>query len=431
MSAAGQKVIPEGWHRHFILLLMTGVYIVNYLDRQIVGILLPEIKAEFHLSDTQLGFIAGLGFAFVYSLLAIPLGVLADRANRRNLIAACLALFSVANLACGLVTNFLQLMVGRFVAALGETGTSPAINSLISDYYRPHERAHALSVYATGLSFGLLVAYFCGGWMDQHWGWRAAIMVSGVPGLILVVMLFLLVPEPARGLHDTGQHRSSPPFPTVLKYLFTQRSFMRLTLGSAMLTFNGNVVLSFMPAFLQRTHGMLPADRGIALALMSGIGGALGTYSAGVLASYMGKRRDIRWNMYVVALITLLQLPLLPLAYLSSSLTITIVALILPFALLAGYSGVTLATVANLVPIGLRAQALSIHGVVIGLFGVAFAPIATGWLSDILHDSFGFGEDSLRWSMLILSFSSMSLAVLGYWWTSLGLAEDVERVQKS
>ena len=428
MSGTAEKVsVPEGWYRHFILMLMTGVYVVNYLDRQIVGIMLPEIKAEFALSDTQLGLLHGLAFAIVYSVLGVPIGWLADRVNRRNLIAGCLALFSAATYACGLVANYWQLLIARFFTGVGEAGTGPAINSLISDYYRPSERARALSFYAAGLNIGLLVAYFGGGWMVQNWGWRTAIMVAGVPGLLLTVLLFLFVPEPPRG-HRDGGAKAAPPFLSVVKYLLTQRSFMRLTLGSAMLTFNGSVVLAFVPAFLDRSHGMDPIERGISLALMSGVGGALGTYGAGILAGRLG-RTNIRWNMYLLSIITLLQLPVLPIAYLSNDIALATTALAIPFILLAAYSGITLATVANLIPIGMRAQSLSIHTLMTGLFGVSFGPIATGMLSDALQPA--FGQDALRWAILILCFASMLLAVLAYWWTSRDLAEDVETNQRN
>ena len=137
-------------HRHYVLFMVTLVFVVNYLDRQILAILLPLIKAEFKLSDSALGLLAGPAFAVIYATLGIPLALVADRMNRRNIIAGSLALFSLMTVFCNYASSFTQLLFARFGTGIGEAGTGPSINSMIADLYPPKERATALSIYSAG-----------------------------------------------------------------------------------------------------------------------------------------------------------------------------------------------------------------------------------------------------------------------------------------
>ncbi|MEJ0042689.1 MAG: MFS transporter [Rhizomicrobium sp.] len=183
-------------NRHYVLVMVTLIYVVNYMNRQIVNILLPQIKAEFHLTDTQLGLLAGPVFAVVYAVLGLPLAQVADRVNRRSLIAVTLALFSATTFLAGFVANFVQLLVARFTTGIGEAGTSPAVSSMISDIYPPEQRATALGFYSGGLNIGLLIAFFGGGWFAEHYGWRAAFMAAGAPGVVLVFLFLFTVSDP-------------------------------------------------------------------------------------------------------------------------------------------------------------------------------------------------------------------------------------------
>ena len=146
--------------------------VINYLDRNILNILLPAIKAEFRLTDADLGFLSGTVFAILYATLGMPLAWLADRANRRNVIAYSMMLFSLMTVFSGYAASFGQLVAARIGTGVGEAGTSPSVNSVISDLYAPKERAGALSFYAAGLNVGLLIAFAGGGWVEQHFGWR-------------------------------------------------------------------------------------------------------------------------------------------------------------------------------------------------------------------------------------------------------------------
>src|SRR5256885_873136 len=213
-------------YRHFVLAMLTLVYVVNYLDRQILSILLPLIKKEFAAPDAALGLLSGTVFAVVYATLGVPLAIFADRMNRRNIIAASLAIFSLMTVLCGFAARFWHLVLARFGTGIGEAGTGPSINSILTDYYPPRHRATALSFYSAGLNIGLLLGFFGGGWIAQTYGWRQAFLAAGAPGLLLAVIVLLTVREPQRGsaehLADVGV---APPFAVAVKRLWSLRSF--------------------------------------------------------------------------------------------------------------------------------------------------------------------------------------------------------------
>src|SRR5690348_11267467 len=254
--------------------MVTLVYVVTYLDRNIPAIVLPEIKKEFALSDAALGFLSGTAFAITYATLAMPLAWVADRANRRNVIAASLALFSAMTVVCAYAGNTLQLIIARIFTGVGEAGTGPSIQSIISDLYRPKERGTALSIYSSGLNIGLLVAFFGGGLIVQHFGWRMAFLISGVPGLILVLIFLFVVPEPPRGhVERITDDSRAPSFISAVALLWSLRSFRWLAIGTALSAFGGYAGITFIPLFLTLSHGMSPASRGFALALLTGVAG--------------------------------------------------------------------------------------------------------------------------------------------------------------
>src|SRR5258708_18046482 len=175
--------------------MLTLVYVINYLDRNILNQLLPSIKAEFHLSEAGRGFVSGTVLAILYATLGVPLAWLADRANRRNVIALSMVLFAAMTTFSSFAGSFVQLVFARIGTGVGEAGTSPSVNSSISDLYEPKERAGALSFYATGLNVGLLLAFFGGGWIEQHFGWRSAFLAAGLPGLFIPIIKALRQPK--------------------------------------------------------------------------------------------------------------------------------------------------------------------------------------------------------------------------------------------
>jgi predicted MFS family arabinose efflux permease len=413
-----------GVSRRYILVMLMLVYVVNYIDRTVLNILLPAIKAEFQLSDAALGLLSGTSFAVFYATLGIPLAWLADRTNRRNIIALSLALFSSMTLLSGMVTSFTQLVLARLGTGIGEAGTSPPVNSIISDLYERHERAAALSFYAMGLNIGLLISSFGGGWVAEHYSWRTAFICAGAPGLLLTLAILFTVPEPRRGqvenLADSGV---APALSETIGYLWAQRSFRFMALGCALSAFGGYAGSSFIPTFFARNHGLTPSEIGLVLAGLFGVVGGLGTYFSGVLADHLGKR-DVRWNMNIVALAIVVALPFFPIYFLSSNLTLVLFAGILPTAIGAAYIAPAYAMVQSLVPLRMRAQAAALLLFILNIIGFGLGPLCVGALSDAIKPI--FGVDALRWALLA-TVVTWILSAICYWRAGRRLPEELER----
>ena len=186
-------------YRYYVLAMLTLTYAFSVMDRQVMSILLEDLRAEFLLDDTQLGLLSGLAFALFYSVLGIPLARLADRSSRINIIAVCVAIWSVMTALCGAAQNFVQLFLGRVGVGVGEAGSSPPSHSMIADYFAPNERSLALAVVMMGASFGSLFGLVLGGFVAESYGWRMAFVAAGVPGLLLAAVLKISIREPVRG----------------------------------------------------------------------------------------------------------------------------------------------------------------------------------------------------------------------------------------
>lgn len=415
-----QRIVgSRGW----VLGVLTSIYLVNFIDRQILAILLPQVKAEFDLSDTVLGLLVGPTFALFYATMGLPLALLADRVNRRRLIAASLALFSAMTIACGLVVQFWQLAVARILTGVGEAGTGPASQTMITDLYPPERRARAQAVYATGANLGVLVAFAAGGAIAQAWGWRVAFIAAGLPGLVLTLVLLATVRDPQRGANDPARaaQEAAPGFATVMGQLWRSRAFRYTALGACSTCFTAYALGSFFPLFLDRSHGMSTRDIGIVMALIMGVCGGLATYGAGHLADRFG-RRDLRWYAYVPALAALAPLPLAPICFLAQDTGVALAAAIVPLSLTAAFIGPTIAVVQRLVPLRSRATAVATLILIDNIVGLGLGPQFVGLASDLWRPA--LGEDSLRYAMLA-AMGGSAVSVFGFVMAARHLRADI------
>ena len=428
LEDASVELQPAAPRRSYTLFLLTLVYVVNYLDRQILGILLPFIQHDFHLDDAQAGLLSGTVFAVVYASLGIPLASLADRFSRRNIIAGSLAIFSFMTVLSGYAVRYWQLLLARFGTGIGEAGTAPAISSMIADLYPPQQRATALAFYSAGLNVGLLVGFFAGGWVLQHFGWRAAFFASGAPGLLLAVLLLVTTEEPVRGAVDVTQDReAAPSFWATVRYLARMPSFCWISLGCSMSAFGGYAGVFFIPKFLYVSHHMTPEEVGVALALLAGVAGALGTYLSGVFADRLGAR-DVRWNMYVPIIAAFFALPFFPVFYLAPSTLVALTAAIGPSLMGAAYLAPSYAMTQAMVPLRMRAQAIAILLFILNMIALGLGPLTIGFVSDVLKPF--VGNDSLRYALMTGMVTSM-IGAFCYWRASRTLAEDIGRVAEA
>ncbi|HEY1961785.1 MAG TPA: MFS transporter [Rhizomicrobium sp.] len=438
-AEAAEAVLPDGpvlaasaparaavstSYRTYTLILLTLVYVVNYLDRQIVAILLPQIQREFTLSDAQLGFLSGTAFAVIYAVLGVPLAVIADRVNRRNVVVASLAIFSLMTVLSGYARQFWQLLLARFGTGIGEAGTGPSINSMIADLYPPERRAAALSFYSAGLNVGLLVASFGGGWVAQHYGWRNAFLAAGIPGLLLSIYLLLGVREPVRGAIDNlKDDLPAPSLWSVIRGLWSQRAFRWMAIGTSMSSFGGYAGIFFIPKFLIVSHHMSLVSVSVVLALLAGVPGALGTYLAGVFADRYGAR-DVRWNMYVPIIATFFSAAFAPVFFLTPLTAVALIVGVVPYMMGATYVGPAFAMTQAMVPLRMRARAIAILLFILNIIGLGLGPLAVGKLSDLLKPA--LGADSLRYALTATIFTGLAGAFC-YWRASRTLGADIAR----
>ena len=402
-------------YRWTVLVMLTLVYTFNFIDRQILVILQEPIKADLGLSDAQLGLLSGFSFALVYVTAGIPIAWLADRANRRNIVAASLAFWSLMTAMSGLVQNYGQLLVARLGVGVGEAGGTPPAHSMISDYFPPSSRGTALSFYSMGIYIGVLFGFAAGGWIAENFGWRNAFFVIGIPGILYAFAVLWVVKEPKRGHFDpagAGAPAQSSLSETMAG-LRRRPTFWYLSVGCAFSAFvsygNGN----FMPSFLMRNHGLSLTEVGVILGLISGLSGATGTFLGGYMADRLATR-DMRWYLWIPILGGLSAM--IPAYYtLLGEDTTFIVAAMIPSQILSAlYLGPCIATCHNLVSPGMRAMASAILYFVLNLIGLGLGPLTVGILSDFYAEP--FGDDNLRYAMA----SVLSIGFLGVYFLWMG-----------
>ncbi|HSK79998.1 MAG TPA: MFS transporter [Thermoanaerobaculia bacterium] len=261
-----QEVPAYSW---YALVLLTVVYVLNFLDRSIIYILFTPIKAEMAFSDLQLALLGTTSFVIFYTLLGIPFGRLADRVVRKNMIAGGLAVWSLFSGLTGFADSFWTLFLCRVMVGVGEATLGPAALSLLSDYFPPRMRATVQGIYSSGIAIGGGLAFFLGGWIGQSFGWRWAFYLLGFPGLLLAAAVFFLR-EPARGTTEVSTVRYGRGD---WKILFRSAPLRYLYFGYALFGLAANNLGIWLPSFFVRVH-----DVGLAL---------LGT-AAGILAVAVG-----------------------------------------------------------------------------------------------------------------------------------------------
>lgn len=413
---ASQQFTPR--YRNYVLFILTCGYVLNFVDRQVMTILLEPIKAEFGASDTQMGLISGLAFALFYATLGVPVARLADRWSRRNVLAISMATWSAVTAACGMAGSFWQLALLRVGVGIGEAGGTPPSQSLLTDYFPKERRALAQGVLATAPNIGVLVGLFGGALIAEAFGWRTVFFVFGVPGVGLALLLLFTVKEPIKvkpqGLEADRSMMSA------LSGIIRLPSFFMIALGVGFAAIPGYGLGVWSPSFLVRVHGMSLVDAGLWLGIIGLSGGTLGTILSGVLADRLALR-DNRWQLWIPAVGLMVALPLQALFLLwPASAVFTIAGKTAPVALVfMGLSSVfacfwiapSYAAVQNLVPSHWRTQASALLLLVFNLLGLGLGPLLVGMLSDGLSS---FGAASVRWALLS-SLSMGYVAITCYW----------------
>jgi MFS family permease len=406
------------------LAMLAVVYAFNFIDRQILVILQESIKADMGLSDAQLGLLSGFTFAVIYVTAGIPIAYWADRGNRKNIVAISLAVWSGMTALSGLEQNYSQLLLARIGVGLGEAGGSPPAHSIISDYYPPEKRGTAMSIYSSGLYFGILMGYVLGGVIADIVGWRATFMLIGIPGVLFAVILAAVVKEPPRGRWESAETTAyKPTLGETVKLLISYKSFCWLAMATAVHNFSGYGTGNFSASLYLRNHGLSLTQVGMLLSIAGGLSGMIGTFMGGYLGDKLGAK-DKRWYLWVPAWGAALSVPTSLIYYLTDNTTLAIICQFLATMSFSMFLGCCLAISHTLVHPGMRAFTSAVLFFILNLIGLGLGPLTTGLLSDALAADYGI--NSLRYAMVIVSLIG-TLAIPMFYIASRYLLGDLAR----
>lgn len=401
--------------RTLTLALLTFTYFFSYMDRQILAILQELIKKDLHLSDTQLGLLGGFAFAVFYATLGIPAARLADKGNRKKLVAIALALWSAMTALCGLAQNFIQLLIARIGVGIGEAGSSPPSHSMIADLYPPERRAGAMAIYSLGVVLGAAFGTIIGGTVAKFFGWRMAMFAVGLPGVALALLVWWLVVEPRRGLSDPD-HAPGSDAPTPLAAGFAalwQSAPARHLVAAVTLTSMVGYGLTYWgPSFMQRTLEVDILTISLFVAPVAGIAGTISAVAGGRIADRLAKSHGLHAQSMMVAVLKTVALPFALAFFLIDDFAIAVTAYFIAVLFQNSYLGPSFALIQGLAPVRQRALWAAITLLAINLIGLGLGPTLVGVISDLLKPS--MGAASLRWAMLIFAMVT-PWAIWHYW----------------
>jgi MFS transporter, Spinster family, sphingosine-1-phosphate transporter len=397
----------EDAYKKYMLGVLMAVLAFNYVDRQALGLVLQDIKADLHLSDTQLGLLSGIAFALFYSVMGIPIARWADRGNRVTIIAVTTGLWSAAVALCGAAGSFAQLLLIRMTVAVGEAGCIPPAHSLIADHFDRTERPRAVARYLLGPSLSVLIGYFLAGWFNQLYGWRMTFVALGVPGIFLAVLARLTLREPRVAIAPpptagTAPTESSEPHPRVLEVcavLWKNATFRQMLMCFSIVSFFSYGLAQWKPAFFIRSFGLDTGAVGTWFAATYASGGLLGSFLGGELATRFAAHNESR-QLKAMALVYCGLAVVSAFMFLAAKPVTAFVLMTFTVICVTAVNGPWFATIQTLVPQRMRAMSIAILYLFGNLIGMGLGPLAVGILSDAYRP--WAGDDSLRYALLTL-----------------------------
>jgi predicted MFS family arabinose efflux permease len=401
---AGIAPLAERW---YVLIVMCVVYAINIAARYVVTTVFEPIRLELKLTDASAAFLTGPPLALFYVSCGLPIAWLADRSNRRNIVAASLIVWSAFTVFCGLAPNFWQFLISRIGAGVGEAGATPPSTSLVSDCFPAERRAMALSVFALGAPIGAWLASDVAGAAAQIYGWRGAFFALGIPGVLLGVLFFVTIREPRRGQLDAVAAEGKASFAEALTFLWRQRAAFHVIMGAGVCSLWGWGLVWWTPTFLLRTYGLSVAQAGAITGHVHLIGGILASIAAAWLMSrpFMSQPRRV---LLALGLVTgCATIPSI-IAYWTHSLWLARLMFWVYIPAIYFFIGPCMALVANLAPSHMRAAFTAWSGLVGNVFNLIVAVQLIGLLSDWFAGAHGSDAASLRWALLLL-------APTGFW----------------
>jgi MFS family permease len=393
----------------YVLALMFGINVLNYMDRWVGSAVAPLVQVEFGLSDFAVG-ILGSAFTLVYAIGVVPFGLWADRGARRTVIGTGVTIWSLATLLTGLTTNFLQLFVTRAILGIGEASYYPAGTSLLGDLFPREQRARAMSIWSSGTAVGIALGFAGGGLLAAHFGWRMAFFCTAGPGLVFALLAFRMR-EPLRGAAEAGGPRVEQTHEATLRTmarLLRIKSLRYTIFSQTVLFFVIGADAYWLPTLLNRRFGMSVGEAGTISGAVIVLGGLIGTVLGGVLADWR-RRQSARADLevgafgFLVAAVMVGISLVAPIAWFIPAMLLAVISLYL-------YTGPFTAITQNVVVPSLRGSAVTVSLLIAHLFGDSYATAVVGLLSDALG--------SLQLALLIVSptllLVAAGLAMMGF-----------------
>jgi MFS family permease len=407
VKPVGAPIQEKGGKRYVVLAMLLLVYVLNNLDRQIVGILAIPIKQDLHLTDTQLGLMGGIAFALLYTLLGIPVARLADRMNRVRILTVALVLWSGFTALCGFAVNFVTLFLARLGVGVGEAGGTAPSFSIVSDVFPPKQRGRALSVLFMASQIGSAAGLLLGGYIaaQPELGWRGAFIIVGLLGVVVAPFLLMLVNEPPRGRYDPPPVEKKaaiekPSMADVFRFFAATPTVWTISLGTAFAAMFNYGLTFWMPSFISRSYEMPLVTVGGLLAPAYFFGGCGGVLISGWLGDLFGAK-NARAYGWVTGGALLISLPFIIAVTLIPHASFVVALALITGAITTGNSWgpVSTAALQNVTPPSMRATVTAIHLLIANLIGLGMGTLVFGVLSDALAAR--YGAEALRYAILI------------------------------
>ena len=416
MTGTTPTLSPARW---YVVLICGLVYALNIADRYVVSTVLEPIRQEFHLSDSGVGWLTGVSLALFYITVGIPISQLADRSNRRNIVAGAMVLWSAMTALLGLTQNFWQFLAARIGVGVGEAGGTPPSTSMIADYFPRDRRPFALTVYAMGLPLGAwLGSDVAGRIVDHYHSWRAAFIALGIPGVIFGIIIMLTVREPPRGRFEAVDASDIPKatLGDTLRFIWSSRSAWHINAAGAIICLWGWGLMYWTQTFFERAYGLTTAQAGARLGTIYLWAGIAATLATGAILAMPQMRAPKRIARFLAAIVLCATVPSF-IIYWTHSLAVATAMLWIVVPAIYLYVGPTMALFLNFMPASMRAQGMAISLLAANVANLIIAPVAVGWISDALAGPLGNNTDSLRYALMLLSLTGFWAA--WHYWTSV------------
>jgi len=394
----------------YVVALTWLVLVLRSVDLLVISVLMPSIKTQFTVSNTQLGLLSGFAFSLFYGLLAVPIAWLADRTSRARIISISVFVWSSMTALSGMANTFGHLLLARVGVGLGEAGGTAPVYALVADYAPANKRASVFAILNSSVPIGVLLGFLLGGYVSSAFGWRYAFLFAGIPGLAVALLAQVTLREPVRADSTTACTPGAPLIET-LRYLFSRHSYCHFVLGSAVFTLGSVGSGIWISTYFIQFHHMQPSELGVWLALLYGGGGLVGALGGGYLTDHVvNKGGDQRWYAWMPGISSVAILPFTIFVYSWPSPRQALLVHLVTTILAHVWAGPVYGTVQGLAGKNRRAVAAAVNSLLVSFLAYGLGPLLVGVASD--HFRASLGQDALRYSIMLL-------AAVAYTWAGI------------